>query len=45
MEKGVNFQDKLISVGTDGCNTMIGKHNGVIQKLKESVPELQGTGQ
>ena len=45
VDKNVNFQDKLISVGTDGCNTMIGSQNGVIQKLKEEVPELQETGQ
>ena len=45
VEKGVPYQETLISLGTDGCNTMIGCRNGVQQKAKEKVPELQQTGQ
>lgn len=30
----------IISFGSDGCNVMMGKHNSVVSRLKESCPGL-----
>ena len=45
MHKEVNVKDKLVNVSTDNCPTMIGKHNGVVKKIQEIVPEVYETGQ
>ena len=45
MDKEVNVKDKLVNVATDNCPTMTGKHNGVVKKVQEIVPELYETGQ
>ena len=40
----VDFKSKLISVGMDGCSTMLGQNSGVITRLIEKVPQLVSTG-
>ena len=35
---------KIIDVGMDGCNTMIGGKTGVITRMIEEIPELRSTG-
>ena len=40
----VDYKSKLISVGMDGCSTMLGQNSGVITRLIEKVPQLVSTG-
>ena len=41
---GIDYHSKLIQVSTDGCNTMIGCHKGVVTKFQEHVKECHYTG-
>ena len=40
-EVGVSLEDKLVSVMTDGTNTMIGWKSGVVKRLRDKIPGLQ----
>jgi len=39
--KGINLQ-KLIGISTDGASVMTGRHNGVVKRLRDEIPELIG---
>ena len=39
--KGIDIQ-KMIGISTDGASVMTGKHNGVVKRLRDEVPELIG---
>ena len=43
-EEKIDVKAKLIDVGMDGCNTMIGGKTGVITRMMEVIPELRSTG-
>lgn len=39
--KGINLQ-KLTVISTDGASVMTGRHNGVVKRLRDEIPELIG---
>ena len=41
MEEGISLDDLLISMETDGCNTMAGHKNGVQKRISEQVHQVQ----
>ena len=43
-EEKIDVKAKLIDVGMDGCNTMIGGKTGAITRMMEEIPELSSTG-
>ena len=43
-DDGIGWKEKLLSVMTDGCNTMTGCNNGVQKKLEKNVPQLKPLG-
>ena len=40
----IDYKGKLINLGMDGCNTMIGEKTGVITRLKNAIPQLKSDG-
>ena len=40
----IDYKGKLINLGMDGCNTMIGEKTGVITRLKDAIPQLKSDG-
>ena len=43
-DDGVDYKRKLISVMTDGCSVMEGKHSGVKKRLSEKISQLKDFG-
>ena len=41
---GIDFKTKMVDVGVDGCNTMIGEHSGVVKRFQDIVPQMPSTG-
>ena len=44
VEDGIDFKSKMVDVGVDGCNTMIGERSGVVKRFQEIVPQMPSTG-
>lgn len=44
VEDGIDYKQKMIDIGIDGCATMLGHKSGVITRLKEEIPQLQNHG-
>ena len=43
-QDGIDFKTKMVDVGVDGCNTMIGEHSGVVKRFQDIVPQMPSTG-
>ena len=43
-EYNIDYKSKLLNVGMDGCATMMGCNTGVMQRLKEEVPQIKSDG-
>ena len=40
VKEGLGFQRKLVALGSDGANAMVGKHSGVARRLQSDAPHL-----
>ena len=43
-DNNIDYKQKLINVGMDGCNTMMGNKTGVMTRLKSEIPQIKADG-